>query len=1104
MTDMKRIFAVVILLLASLPLTAQQLRTITGKVVEAGTNEPLMGASVFIAPSQTQAKDYNPQGVVTDIDGDYTFTLPTSVREVIVSFIGFKEQVITLTPNKSVYDIALTEDSQQLGELVVTGYQKIEKRKLTSSITTLDATELQQVGVPSVDQMLLGQASGVVVTPISGAPGAQAQVRIRGTVSLSGSSEPLWVLDGIPLDGDAVPKNIGDQNVLDQLHNTSIAGLNPADIADITILKDAAATAIYGARAANGVIVITSKRGREGRTRINFSADAFFTSRPNASRLNLLNSDQKVGLELDLLKNPIHSYRSNHGDVARIIEAAGLTDAYKANGLTALTPEVMSQIDALRQVNTDWFREIYEPTFNQQYGLSLSGGSDRFHYYTSFGYYDEKGTTKGTSFKRYNITANTDYKLNDKFTFGLSLFANQTDRATYLAESEFSNPQRYTRNVNPYRRIYDDECNYIYDPDVTLSDDKQVPFNYIEELNNTDYTLKNQSLKAVADVEWKILPPLRFTSQLGIQVESNATEKSGAEDSFYVRSYRLGALHKGQSFLPEGGIIQNWNESFFQYNWKNQLFYSQRFLEKHDLDLMAGVELRRNITTNIHTKGFGYDERTLTTKPIDFPEGLTSSTINSSKYQPYRKQVFENAFVSFFSTLSYTYDNRYTLFASLRYDGSNLFGVDPKYKYLPLWSFSAAWNVNREEWMRDLTWLSNLKLRASYGIQGNVDKNTSPFVKGEWNTTTFFDGFTEDIITVTSPPNQNLRWEKTTTTNVGLDLGLWDNRVSLIFDYYYRNSDDLISVRSLPRENGFDFVNLNWGEVENRGWELALSTTNVKTKDWTWTTSFNLSQNHSKVLQYNVRDNSYTPSLEGYPVNALFVIPTAGLDDNGMMTFVGADGTPKSYQEQFKLTTGAFGDVRSSLTPAEYRDLYQYAGDRDPKLTGGLSTTVRYKSFDLSVFSNFFIDRWVTRSPFYHPTKVDPGVNYTTDILEVWTPTHTSGTYPKLLGSGTTTDAEMFAREWLGSFDPANTYYSYDIWAKRMSYWRFSSIRLGYNLRGTDVDSDLFETIRFSTEVRNPFVISSDYSGYFDPETYGNIYAQPVARTVSFGVNVTF
>ncbi|MDO5017633.1 MAG: SusC/RagA family TonB-linked outer membrane protein [Porphyromonas sp.] len=1101
---MKRLIAIAALLLATLSVSAQELRTITGRITEASTGEPLIGASVFIAPSQTQAKDYNPQGVVTDIDGDFKFTLPASVKEVVVSYIGFKEQIITLTPGKNVYDVALDEDTQTLGEVVVTGYQKIEKRKLTSSITTIDADEIKQVGVPSVDQMLLGQAAGVVVTPMSGAPGAQAQVRIRGTVSLSGSSEPLWVLDGIPLDGDAVPTDIGSQDVLDQLHNSSIAGLNPADIADITILKDAAATAIYGARAANGVIVITSKRGKEGKMRINFSADGFFTSRPDGSRLNLLNSDEKVNLELSLLQNPLHSYRSNHGDVARIIEGAGLTDAFMADGLSALTPEVQTQINALRGKSTDWFREIYEPTFNQQYGLSLSGGSEKFHYYTSFGYYDERGTTKGTSFKRYNLTANTDYQISDKVNVGLSLFANQNDRATYLAESQFSNPQRYTRNVNPYRELYDEKGNYIYDPDVTRDDDLQIPFNYVEELNNTNYTLKNQSLKAVADLEWKILQPLRFTSQLGLQIENNATEKSGTKDSFYVRDYRASSMYKGQSYLPEGGIIQNWNENFFQYNWKNQLFYSQRFLEKHDLDLMAGTELRRNTTTGIHTKGFGYDERTLTNKPIDFPEGLTASTINSSKYQPYRKQIFENAFVSFFSTLSYTYDNRYTLFASLRYDGSNLFGVDPKYKYLPLWSFSGSWNVNREEWMRDAEWLSNLKVRASYGIQGNVDKNTSPFVKGEWGTAQFFDGIYEDIITVLAPPNQKLRWEKTTTSNFGIDLGLLENRISLIFDYYYRNSDDLISVRSLPRENGFDFVNLNWGQVENRGWEIALSTTNIKTKDWTWTTSLNLSQNKSKVLEYNVRDNDYTPSLEGYPVNALFVIPTAGLDENGIMTFRGKDGKTYNFQEYYKLSTGAFGDVRSDLIPEDYRNLFEYAGDRDPKLTGGFSTTLRYKSVDLALYSNFFIDRWVTRTPFYRPTHVDPGVNFTRDIFDVWSPDNTAGIYPKILGTGTTTEMEQYAREWIGSYDPANTFSQYDIWAKKMSYWRISSIRLGYNLKGKDVDTDIFDSIRFSAEVRNPFVISTDYTGYFDPETYGNIYSQPVARTFSFGVNVTF
>ena len=608
----------------------------------------------------------------------------------------------------------------------------------------------------------------------------------------------------------------------------------------------------------------------------------------------------------------------------------------------------------------------------------------------------------------------------------------------------------------------------------------------------------------MADLEWKILQPLRFTSQLGIQIESNTTEKSGTKESFFARSYHNSALYKGKSFLPEGGIIQNWHDSFFQYNWKNQLFYSQRFQDRHDLDVMAGIELRRNNTTGIHSKGFGYDERTLTTKPIVFPEGLSASTANNARFAPYRKQIFENAFVSFFSTLSYTYDNRYTLFASLRYDGSNLFGVDPKYKYLPLWSFSGAWNVNREQWVQGLTWLSNLKLRASYGIQGNVDKNTSPFVKGEWSTTSFFNGFNEDIITVLSPPNQKLRWEKTTTTNIGLDLGLLDNRISLIVDYYYRNSDDLISVRSLPRENGFDFVNLNWGEVENRGWELALSTTNIKTKDWTWTTTLNLSQNRSKVLKYNVRDNDYTPSLEGYPVNALFVIPTAGVDENGLMTFRGADGEVKNYQELFKLSKGAFGDVIGNITPAEFRSLFRYVGDRDPKLTGGLSSTLRYKSVDLSIYSNFFINRWVTRTPFYHPTKVDPGVNYTRDILDVWSPDHTSGQYPKLLGSGTTTEMEEYAREWLGGYDPANTYSQYDIWAKRISYWRFSSIRLGYTLQGEEVGSDLFQQIRLTAEVRNPFVISSDYSGYFDPETYGNIYSQPVARTYSVGINITF
>ncbi|MDO5035746.1 MAG: SusC/RagA family TonB-linked outer membrane protein [Porphyromonas sp.] len=1087
---------------AALPAQDTGTRTIKGRVVDARDGEPPIAATVFIAPDQTAAKDFDPQGVKTDYDGNYLFTLPKSVKKVIVSYIGFEDQTIELKPDQSIYNVRLKENSDFLDELVVTGYQVIEKRKVTSAVTSIEADELQQVGVPSIDQLLIGQASGVVITPISGAPGAQSQVRIRGTVSLTGSSEPLWVLDGIPLDGDQVPKDISDQNILDQLHNSSIAGLNPADIEDITILKDAAATAIYGARAANGVIVITSKRGKEGKIRVNFNADLFHTARPIASKLNLLNASQKVDLELGLLRNPYHNHLSEHGDVARLIEGAGLTDAYKADGMTALSPEVTSQLDHLRLVGTDWFGEIYAPTLNQQYGLSLSGGSERMHYYTSFGYYDEKGTTKGTSFGRYNLTTNLDFNLSKKFQASLSLFANQSNRSTYLTDGAFANPQRYTRDVNPYRELYDKDGNYIYDADVTNSDYKQIPFNYAEEMENTAYTLKNQSLKSVIDLKWNVLESLRLTSQLGLQLENNRTEKFADQETFFTRNYREGSKTGGKPVLPEGGIIQNWNEAYFQYNWKNQIFYSQVFGDKHDLDLMGGIELRKNKSTGIHGKGFGFDPKTLTTKPVVFPEGYSS--INDARYRMYDKSVYENAFVSFFSTASYTYDHRYTLFASLRYDGSNLFGVDPKYKYLPLWSVSGAWNVSRESFMKPIKWIYDLKVRASYGIQGNVDKNTSPFVKGVWGTKSFFTNQHVPIITVLSPPNQNLRWEKTTTTNLGVDLSLLEGRISTTFDYYYRNSSDLISMKSIPRENGFDFVSLNWGEVENRGWELSLSTINIQTNDWYWSTSFNISRNKSKVLQYNTRDTDYTPSLEGYPINAIFVIPTAGLDENGLMTFKGKDGTIKNIKEFYGLTEGVFGDVNSELSEAEYRDLFEYAGDRDPKLTGGISSTLKYKNWDLGIYSNFFIDKMVVRRPFYHPTKVDPGINYTSEIYDIWSPDNTSGIYPKILGGNDLTELEKFTYEWLNGYDPANSYSSYDIWSKKLSYLRISSIRLGYTIRGGDVRADWFDRIRFSVEARNPFVISTDYSGYFDPESYGNIYAQPVARTVSFGVNMSF
>ena len=584
--------SIILMVLYAVSVQAQDnVRTIQGQVTDAGTGESLIGATVFINPEDSAGKGFEPQGTVTDYDGNYLLKIPVGVKSVIVSYIGYVSQTIAIEPGKGVYNISLVEDRETLDELVVTGYQKIEKRKLTSSVETISADKVTQVAVPSVDQMLAGQIAGVVVDPSSGGPGSAGSIRIRGTVSLTGNSEPLWVLDGIPLSGDQVPGGVdASQDISDQLHNTSIAGLNPSDIESITILKDAAATAIYGARAANGVIVITSKRGKEGKMVVNFRGDVFATRRPNADRLNLLTADQKVDLELGLLRNPLHTYRSEYGDVARIIKGHGLTEGYIAQGPSALTPEATAAINALRGRGTDWFAEVYEPTVNQQYSLSLSGGSDKTRYYLSAGYYTEDGTTKGTSFDRYNLTSNIDFRPIESLTSRLSLFLNQTDRSTYLANGQYSNAQNYTRRVNPYRRLLDEEGEYIYDPDVVNAEDKVIPFNYREEQENTQYTLKGQSVKAVLDLEYHPIQWLRVTTQLGLQFDNNATEQFGDEDSFYTRQFKASKIYKKQTVLPDGGIIQNWNDRFFQYNWKNQLFLHHIFAEKHDLDFMAGVE----------------------------------------------------------------------------------------------------------------------------------------------------------------------------------------------------------------------------------------------------------------------------------------------------------------------------------------------------------------------------------------------------------------------------------------------------------------------------------------------------------------------------------
>lgn len=382
-----RLIILLLLLFVTSVAFAQQ-RTISGVVVEDDPgNSPLPGATVTM---MKQGQKLHTS--VSDIDGKFSATVADGVDAIEVSYLGFENRTVRVQANKDTYEIVLTADAKTVSEVVVTGYQKIDRRKLTSAITTLKISDETVGAVTNIDQALSGQIAGLSSVTSTGAPGAPVKIRIRGTASITGTQEPLWVLDGIPMEGTDIPA-IDDLKDIDDIYQTSIAGLNPSDIETITVLKDAAATAIYGARAANGVIVITTKKGKEGKPQVTFSGKLTFSPKTNIDRLNLLNSSEKVDLELGLLSSD-YTYRQNKGGVASILSALGETQAYKNGGWSALSSAAQAKINQLRQTNTDWNDILFRNTLNKEYNVSLSGGSDRADYYTSVGYTGEEGNVE--------------------------------------------------------------------------------------------------------------------------------------------------------------------------------------------------------------------------------------------------------------------------------------------------------------------------------------------------------------------------------------------------------------------------------------------------------------------------------------------------------------------------------------------------------------------------------------------------------------------------------------------------------------------------------------------------------------------------------------
>lgn len=1084
--NMRRIECILLCLFIGILSMAAQTRTVTGSVFDKADNQPVIGATIAVMSAQGTVA----HGTTTDLDGKFKLEVPSGTQNLTCRFMGYTTTTIHLQTGKDNYTVYMENDSKQLNELVVTGYQAIDRRKLTSAVTTIKMSDEIIGGVNNIDQALAGQIAGLSSVTSSGSPGAPVKLRIRGTASLSGTQDPLWVLDGIPLEGTDIP-SMEDLQDIDNIYQTSIAGINPQDIESITVLKDAAATAIYGARAANGVIVITTKKGKAGKPQINFSMKLTYNPKTDIDRLNLLNSDEKVDLELGLLQSD-YTYRENKGDVARIIAGYGLTDAYKAGGWNALSPEAQADINALRAVNTDWNDILFRGVFNQEYNVSLSGGSEKATYYSALGYYVEQGNVESVKNDRFNLTLKTDYRINSKLKVGASVFANRRKQRSYLTYNEgFTNPVYYSRIANPYMRPFDDEGNYIYDTNVQhrQGDDIVPDFNIFEERANTSNSNTFTSLMSIFDAEFKWNEHFKVTSQFGLQWDENMIEKYAGQDSYAMRREKEQHQYNGTTVLPEGGSNKITENHSSQWTWKAMAEYQNRFKDIHELELMAGTEIRHNEDKSLYSAVYGYDARTLTSKPIIFPneEKAESVPLHTETY-------LENAFVSWFATGSYTLLHRYTLGGSIRFDGSDIFGVAKKYRYLPLYSVSGLWRISDEPFMKNVTVINHLGLRASYGLQGNIDKNTSPYLIGIYDQTTILPGNSEDAIRPSSAPNPDLRWEKTQSANIGMDLSLWDNIISLSVDYYYRKGTDLIGLRMLPLETGYTSTTVNWAQMENEGVEVALTTRNIHTKDFTWFTNLNFGYNDNTVLRETVAENAIKPSREGYSVGAIFAYKTAGLDDEGYPLFLTQDGRKVTATEFFKLNNAG----ASTLSAEEQRNLYSYIGSTEPKVSGGFMNTFKYKRVTLGINCIFNFGMYVQTTPTYDPTNYDRGLNSNRDILNRWTPDHTNTTLPKLM-----TENDGRTGEYL-RYKEQNLFRELDIWVKKQNYFRFESIRLGYELPEKWLKPVGIKSASVSLEGRNLWVIASNYHNYLDPETMGNPYAAPIPKSFIFGLNVNF
>ena len=1012
---------------------------IRGSVVN-GKEEALSGVSITVKGTTT--------GTTSDNEGSYSINAPEN-STLVFSFVGFSTIEIT-TGNRTTINVVLQDEDKTLGDVVVVGYGTQRKKDITGAIASVPTERFKDQPVSNVEQALKGQVAGVQVSQNSGSPSAGVNIKIRGTSSITAGNEPLFVIDGFPISaGDRGQGTIANGNPL----NT----INPNDIESIDILKDASATAIYGSRGSNGVVIITTKSGKAGKPKI--TLDAFTGFQQLAKKVDVLDAKEMAELHIESRNN---GWIQSGGNVAT--PNAG-------RGRFTITP---FWFDETKWNATDWQEEIFRPGSIQNVNLTATGGNENVRYAISGGYFTNKGIVINSDLKRYSFRSNIDAKLSSKIKVGLKFSPSYTINQQIRSEGDFNNGLVHQSllqipNFGPY-----DSTGY---GGYSNQNSLRTVLGQVGGLGNPvaraledKYQLDQGRVLGNTFLEWEIITGLRFRTMAGVDAALNRT---------HVFNSSINALNgAAPSTIPSGSASSSQEIDVLN---ENLLTYETVIKNDHRISAIAGYSAQRNDFRFISTAGTQY--------PNDNVQYVAAAGIISGGTE----QRSQWSMLSYYGRFNYSFLDKYLVTGTLRRDGSSRFGSNRKYGNFP--SAAIGWRLSEEKFMQGIGFINDLKFRASYGISGNNSIGNYTHLANTTNAG-YVTGATQVVVNgfqASGLGNQDLTWETKRSYNFGLDLSVLDNRINLTAEYYKANTNGLLLSVNIPAVSGFTTRNENIGEVENKGVELSLNTRNF-VNAFKWNSNLNISFNRNKILALggsagDFIDGRATRNIVGFPMSRFYQRLTDGIfnTQQEIDKSVPQDNQPKPGDRRFKDVNGD-GKVDNND-----RD---FVGDPNPSFTFGATNTFSYKGFELNVLINGSYGNDIYYNTLFAASNLNGNLNNNGLVRDRWRSPDNPGTgnIPKALFGFPTLP------------DVGSDFYVFD-----GSFLRISNLTLAYNLPAAVTGRAKISNARLYISGQNLHTFTS-YPGY-DPENaiaggslnFGfddGIY--PVARVISLGLNISF